>query len=171
MGWGWAFLPGAPRTSPYMAPSHPPSSLADLYLVMRPVSPQTSPESHWSQGQHQHYKAVAGVWACISVHLKKPAKACGCICHAPSPGLVVVKEVPDVAGREDLSLCNMLWGCEAAWETPTLAGTERRGDALYMVGFGSVWLPCCYFLDTSHVNVCTSSHTSCWQGKAVLLLL
>lgn len=32
----------------------------------------------------------------------------------------------------------MPWGCEAVWETPTLAGRERRRDALHVVGFGSV---------------------------------
>lgn len=127
IGWGWAFLPGPPKTIPYMAPSHLPSSLADLYLVMHPMSSQTSLVCHWSQGQHQHYKAMAGVWACISVHLNKPTKACGCACDAPSPGLAVVKELPDVAGREDLSFCNMLWGYEAVWETLSLAGGRRGG--------------------------------------------
>lgn len=49
-----------------MASSHLSLSLADLCLAMCPISPQTSLESNWSLGQHQHYKAVAGVLACVS---------------------------------------------------------------------------------------------------------
>lgn len=48
MGWGWAFLPRALRTSPLNGTIHL------LVLVTHPISPHTSPESHWSQGQHQH---------------------------------------------------------------------------------------------------------------------
>lgn len=65
IGWERAFLPRALRTGPRMAPSYPSSSLANLYLVTHPVFLQTSLESNWSQGQHQHYKAVAEVLACV----------------------------------------------------------------------------------------------------------